>query len=281
MEQYQINDLLINMAIFGDCRCKHPRVERGNGYINNDLKEYGRCILEYIASCYFGIHRFPGFEPYYQHDNARFLKNFMELTELDISEAITEFDKIYKHVQMSLSKSPRVINGKVKLNRALRDFEIKEVVPQLIAGKKEIRMPANILTSYAHDGNLKSYNTWLHILRDVEVEKVFFYDNYILDPDGKCENGVHGGESEVWVLNDDIFGEIVLDRECFSFDEIPKDEITRAEKYEVQNHFKPEIITDGRISNYGELSPRPCEWDWITKKIIERNKRKIDELYTF
>lgn len=69
------------------------------------------------------------------------------------------------------------------------------------------------------------------------------------------------------MLNDNLFGEITLDKECFIYDEIPEKEICKVKNHEILNHFKPEEIVDGRISNVEEVEPKPCQWGLITENL--------------
>ena len=278
MEKYQIKNPLIQNAIFGATQCEHVCMPACHGYVQSDKDGYGRGILEYLASVHFNIHRFPGFEPYYFESWPYKLKEFDLLTREMIDDALHEFGVIYEHIQTELSKSDRVKNGKITLVRAVKAFEEAAIIPQYYSGKERIRIPANILTSYAHDEKLGCYDSHFCILRDVEIEKIFFFDNCILDPKGRCEDGIHGGEAEVWVLNDDLFGEIELDRSCFKVvREVNEKEKQKALSKEPPVHYPAPIYYSDRFKV--DADPRPCKMGWLTKKLIERNQREIKRLY--
>ena len=268
--KYRITDPLITEAIYGSYHtCRKSLTKNCNGYVNNDIGEYGRAILEFLAASYFHIVRFPGSEPYYWGDSG-FYRDFYGVTRESISAALDEFDKMYRHVQNELSSSDIVKDGKIHLVRALRHVEEEAILPQISAHAQKILMPANILTSYAHDGRLNSYNSDYTVIRDVETEKIFFYDDCFEGPDSVC---CHSGEAEVWVLNDDVFGAIELPPESF-YDRAAGAMVsyTPSEKADDEVHFRAFPSSEPSL-------PKPCEYNNLTRWLIERNEKKIRELY--
>ena len=271
-KKYRITDPLITEAIYGSHHaCKYSLTKNCNGYVNNDLGEYGRAILEFLAASYFHIVRFPGSEPYYWGQSG-YCRDFYGVTRESISAALDEFDKMYRHVQNELSSSDIVKDGKIRLVRALRYAEEHAIIPQLSAHAPKILMPANILTSYAHNHRLNSYNSNYTVIRDVETEKIFFYDDCFEGPDSTC---YHGGEAEVWVLNDDVFGTIELPPESF-FDRAAGSRVsyTPSEEAVSQTHFQA-------FSPSEPVLPKPCDYSGFTKWLIKRNQKKIEEIYRF
>lgn len=58
------------------------------------------------------------------------LHEYGNLKEADIDAACAEIDLLYHFVQKELKKSTYVKNGKIKLVRSLRPFEIEAVTPE-------------------------------------------------------------------------------------------------------------------------------------------------------
>lgn len=95
--------------------------------------------------------------------------------------------------------------------RSLRPFEIEAVTPQLKNQNNSIIiLPVNIMTSYAHDNRLYGYGSSMSIIREVPVEKVVMFDECLFHPENVCAHYIHGGEYEVWVVEDNMFGKIEL-----------------------------------------------------------------------
>lgn len=279
MEEYKISNEYLLQAIWGGYMCNNGCLKNCNGYVNSDDNNYGRGLIEYCVATNFNIHRVPGYEPYYIKDGTMF-KMFHEYGNLDrskIEEAFSEMDDLYKFTQKELLKSPLVIEGKIKLVRSLRPYEIEYVTPQLVDKKERILMPVNIINSYAHDGRYYGYGSSMSIVREIDVEKIVMYDECLYHPPNVCANQIHGGEYEVWVMEDDIFGKIELDRSCFRYETLSESSNTwrTFETFEMPPHgINASLYSDER------KIPRPCEYnDCITKWVIKRNKKKIEELY--
>ena len=83
------------------------------------------------------------------------------LLEKEFEEAYKDFENLYHFTQAELKKSGLVIEGKVTLNRSLHQFETDIILPQLLDGKDLVEFPSNIVTSYAHDGALYCYGSWM------------------------------------------------------------------------------------------------------------------------
>ena len=149
------------------------------------------------------------------------LHEYGNLKEADIDAACAEIDLLYHFVQKELKKSTYVKNGKIKLVRSLRPFEIEAVTPQLKdPNNSTITLPVNIMTSYAHDNRLYGYGSSMSIIRELPVEKVVMFDECLFHPENVCANSIHGGEYEVWVVEDNMFGKIELDRACFKYEKL-------------------------------------------------------------
>jgi hypothetical protein len=219
MKEFEIKSPLLYAAIFGDLECYHI-----NGYLNTDTGDYGRALIEYFAARRFGIHRIPGFEPHYLKGSLfGFQRKFGNLSEEEFKGAYKEFCDLYEFTQNELKNSDKVVDGKVKVNRSLRSFETEEIVPQILKGEKMIEFPVNILSSYAHDGIYNCYGSWMSLYREVSVEQVIMYNECLSFPWDYCrQHKMNGGESEVWVVETDIFGYTKLPVECFKYSSIPE-----------------------------------------------------------
>lgn len=97
------------------------------------------------------------------------------------------------------------------------------------------------------------------------------FDECLFHPENVCANSIHGGEYEVWVVEDNMFGEIELDRTCFKY-KILKD-VGNRYCNSMQYGINASLYTDER------KIIRPCEWNTFTKWLIRRNIQKIKELY--
>ena len=171
-----------------------------------------------------------------------------------------------------LQKSTYVKNGKIKLVRSLRPFEIEAVTPQLKdPNNSTITLPVNIMTSYAHDNRLYGYGSSMSIIRELPVEKVVMFDECLFHPENVCANSIHGGEYEVWVVEDNMFGKIELDRACFKYEKL--EDAGNNYRNSMRYGIDASLYTDERKIT------RPCEWNTFTKWLIRHNTQKIKDLY--
>ena len=273
MREFEIKNELLQQAIWGGYLCKNGALKNSCGYFNTDTDNYGRGFLEFCYSKIFDIHRVPGFEQYYIQDatNMKLKKEYGELHEKDILDACKELEAYYTFLQRELKDCPYVKDGKIELVRSLRDYERIHVIPQLEEQKDLIELPVNIINSYAHDKRLYGYYSTISIVRTVEIEKVVMYFDSLKASENVCWNNLHGNEYEVWVLEDDMFGKILLPNECFKYKELEK--INRRHDY----------LHIGNLRHSSSLFAesiyecKPCEWNEFTRRLIERNKKKIVE----
>lgn len=275
MKEFQLKNELLLQAFWGGFICDKNHFKRCQGYFYADTGNYGRGFIEFCIAKNFNIHRVPGYEQYYIQDGTS-MSMFHEYGDLkaeDIEAACLEMNELYQFVQKELAQSKYVKDGKIRLVRSLRPFEIEKVTPQLRNPEnKRIIMPTNIMTSYAHDGALFHYGSTMSVIRDVPVEKVVMFDECLYHPENVCAHHIHGGEYEVWVVEDNMFGEIELDRECFAYRAL--DERIGESWYTGRPcAINASLYTDER------RIPRPCEWTSFTKWLIKRNREKIKEIY--
>lgn len=237
-----------------------------------DEPPIGRAFLEYCYSEIFNIRRFPGYENYYikGSSNCRWLVETNQITEKDIRSACKQLEALYAFTQKTLEKR----NCKsLKLCRTLRNYEVKSLER---IGDGELRLNANIISSYAYDSST-AYGTKVRIVRNIDCEDIVMVDDITAFPDDATECGqiVHTGEFEVWVLNKNMYGKIYIDETDIVEDPyqltkaIPK-QLLREHKYENE---------EGSLKELNMAYPRPCEWNAFTKRLISRNKKKIEELY--
>lgn len=273
VKEFHLTNELLLQAFWGGYMCKNNCLTRCQGYFNADTGDYGRGFIEYCIARIFNIHRVPGYEQYYLKDGkkVKMLHEYGTLNEADIDAACEEIKSLYHFVQEELKKSAYVKNGKIRLVRSLRTFEIDAVTPQLMENNSTIILPVNIMTSYAHDSELYRYGSNMSIIREVPVEKIIMFDECLFHPENVCANDIHGGEYEVWVVEDNIFGQIELDKECFRYKKLEK----------VRDRYSDSMRAGINASLYTDERKiiRPCEWNLFTKWLIRHNERKIKDLY--
>lgn len=277
MEEFHLTSELLLQAFWGGHICNKVGFKRCQGYFNADVGSFGRGFIEFCIARNFNIHRVPGYEQYYIKDGTemQMLHEYGDLKEEDIEYACAEMDALYNFVQKELAKSKYIKDGKIKLVRALRPFEINAVTPQLNNPEnKRIVMPTNIMTSYAHDGVLFGYGSEMSIIREVPIEKIVMFDECLYHPENVCANHIHGGEYEVWVVEDNIFGKIELDRENFKYR-------TLNSKMCEKRYFMPAHTIDSSLYTDERKIIKPCEWNKFTKWLIKQNRNKIKDLYGF
>lgn len=274
MNEFHLTSELLLQSFWGGYLCKNDCLTHCQGYFNSDAGDFGRGFVEYCVARIFNIHRVPGYEQYYIRNgvNRAMRSEYGGLNEADINAACEEMEKLYRFVQAELKESSYVRNGKVKLVRSLRQFEIEAVTPQLLSNVDTIKLPVNIITSYAHDGRLYSYNSSMSLVREVPVEKIVMFDQCLFHPENICTPYIHGGEYEVWVVEDNMFGQIELDRECFKYKEL--------DKRIGSSNWHPALREhDTSLYTISSGFKRPCEWNTFTKWLIEKNCKEIRKLF--
>ena len=276
MNEFHLTSELLLQAFWGGFMCKNNCLTHCHGYFNSDEGNYGRGFIEYCVARIFGIHRVPGHEQFYIKNGVNYTmrSEYGVLNEADINTACEEMEKLYLFVQAELKESSYVKNGKVKLVRSLRPFEIEAVTPQLLSNTDTIKLPVNIITSYAHDGRLYGYGSSMSLVREVPVEQIVMFDECLFHPENVCAHYMHGGEYEVWVVEDNMFGQIELDRECFKYKELDR-RINR------KNWYPAPKDPDTSLYTVNSGFKRPCEWNKFTKWLIGRNCEKMKELFGF
>lgn len=110
----------------------------------------------------------------------------------------------------------------------------------------------------------------MSVVREVEIEKVVMHFLTLHDPDEICCNLNQCGEHEVWVMEDDMFGQVKLPRECFHYSELQKITDNRRKFYKEE---------EGPLYAGNSIESRPCEWNKFTKWLIKRNQKEIRELF--
>lgn len=274
MNEFHLTSELLLQAFWGGFMCKNNCLTHCHGYFNSDEGNYGRGFIEYCVARIFDIHRVPGHEQFYIRNGVDYAmrSEYGDLNEAAINAACEEMEKLYRFVQVELKESSYVKNGKIKLVRSLRPFEIEAVTPQLLSNVDTIKLPVNIITSYAHDGMLYGYNSSMSLVREVPVEKIVMFDECLFHPENVCAHRIHGGEYEVWVVEDNMFGQIELPRECFKYEELDRS-IHRS-------NWSPTLRDhDSSLYTVNSNIPRPCEWGKITKFLIKRNVEDIKKTY--
>jgi|GEM_PF-2274798 hypothetical protein len=278
MNTYKIQSPLLLAAIFGKTNCKHL-LSGCNGYLYCDYNNIGRGFIEFCISKIFNIHRIPGFEQFYLNTGAslELLKAYKGLCEEDINDACNEIKKIYDFTQNNLANS--VKSETISLRRHLNPFEEEYVAKQLANPSVElIELPVNILNSYTYDRTEFKYRSNIDIVREIDIKKILMVDEYIQDPFLCCES-IRDDEREVWVIEENMFGLIKVNKNCFYVDKtlkLPK--VENHQQYYFQTNKNDE---KSLFYNKSDIIPLPCEYGSITKLLIKRNKKKINKLYKY
>lgn len=273
MEKFTFKSELIKEALWGRNYCDDDLLKSTNGYFNADTGRKGRAVAEYLVQHIFNIHRFPGFEPYYiKRFHYEFQKEYGLLNRKEIEYACEEYREYYEFLQDELKKSVYNKDDKIRLYRSLRPFEINVATHQIVSKCKEISIPANIINSYSYRGGYY-YGTSMYIKRAVEIEKIVLWYDSLVEPGNDCDYQYVDGEYEVWVLEDDLFGETRIPVECFNYESL-NDELLYRDLYLGSNY-----VNDQPLLSQNKDSPRPCELNWYTKLIIRHNKKLIKDKY--
>lgn len=274
MEEYRVKSNLLHAAIWGGTGCY-----QWGGYTSADNGKYGRALIEYFAARLFSIYRIPGYEPYYAYESQfGHMCKFGQISKEEFDEAYRDFEELYNFTQKELRKQGLVINGKVTLNRSLRRFETEVILPQLLNDEKYIEYPANIVTSYAHDGKLYEYNSWMSIIREVPVELIIMYNTCLYHPSNVCAYQIHGGESEVWVVEKNVFGYTKLPKECFRYGCVPKKDMVDARnKQDEFSYNKVAKCKRGSLCSSTLYPVLPCKRNWLINALVSRQAKKIEK----
>lgn len=279
-ETFTIKNDLLYSAIWGEDRCKRINF---TGYVYSDKKRLGRAFLEYCICRIFDIHRLPGCG--YDRFNEGGCK-FAILSQQELEDACEELRALYDFTQKRLLSSSRLVEGKIELVRCLSDFEKREIISQLQdKDRRDILLPVNVFTSYAHDGIRSSYPGELYkyqinLKEYVDVKNILLWDSYVsyYNHNDSCGKLCYMGdcEAEVFVINHSINGWRHVDRDCFVYDSLPK--------LQSSISSKPILEHDIRLSNSAVFEEnciyiKPCdEDDCITKWVMKRNMKKYNVL---
>ena len=119
-------------------------------------------------------------------------------------------------------------------------------------------------------------------MRNVSVELIIAYFECLHHPEETCAHNIHGGESEVWVAEKDIFGYTKLEASCFKYESIPEEEKAKAKskigsfQYDVVAEHKEGSLTFSQMLN--KFVRRPCESNWVIERLIKKEKKKNEEI---
>lgn len=268
------NDLLIQAAC-GGSGCS--KLNGCNGYLYYEYdKPIGRAFLEYCYSEIFGVHRFPGYENYYEHGcrECKWLVETGGITDADISESIEQLRELYAFTQEHLKK--RGIEN-LTLFRSIQDHEYRTLC-RLEDNKLQIR--TNKLMSFAYSDRT-TYGTDIKIKRKVRAEDILMIDSITEydSPDTSCEYRIKTGEFEMWVLNRDKYGRLI-----FSYEDIIQDLRNLVPSIDAISRkprtYKDPVAkaTDGSIELTNEYIWRPCECGYLAPWIIRRNMKRLKQL---
>lgn len=278
---YCITNELLNAAMhgnqYGKCRFL--------GYMTATICPLGRSFLEYCICKIYGIHRLPGFgyDNYYTPIMPKELETFESLSEKDVSDACKEFEAMIKHVQQRLIADGHVKNGKVKLSRKLRDWELPEAIYQLNGNEDMIYKHFNILTSFAHyRAGYSAYSAPrdIYLEHEFDLDDIVFWDDYVSRNRGSDECPricrLSDSECEVLIKTDALTGKRIFHRDQFLVDGDISDYST-PNRY-VYNPYHTASNHDGAASVFQQKVILPCQKGLITSSLVARNETKLKKM---
>ncbi|MDW2798778.1 hypothetical protein RZO55_14460 [Clostridium boliviensis] len=215
-DKFIIQNKINHEALFGGSYCDPERkLDKCTGYINSDYACIGRAFLTFCFSKMFNIHRLYGYEDGFMQQNGNSYdieRAFSLLTERDLIEAEEELKLMYVKTQQYLERELK--SNFIKIVRALRPFEIDQIIDQIENGREEIILKTNTITSYAGDGQPFHYGASITIVRNIPIEDVVIHYKVLAYPEDTCRySPMHGGEYEIWVKNEHPLGLIKLSRD--------------------------------------------------------------------
>lgn len=276
---FYVNNPLLLQAILGNSHCINCKLQKTNGYLyyENERHPVGRAFLEFCYSEIFNIRRFPGYENYYSRcsNNCFWMAEEGIITDKDIDEACMQLKDLYAFTQGHLKSL-----GKEEL-RVYRSLRPVEIASFRIDDDSNIYMQSNIMTSYAYRP-YTTYSTNVKITRVVPREDVLMIDELTGYPNSNelCGYRAETGEYELWILNRDRYGRISIKPEDIIED--PQCLFKRERIRHTNNGIMRKPSSNGEDASLFDsiTAPiKPCEWNAFTKRLISRNKKKIEELY--
>lgn len=106
------------------------------------------------------------------------------------------------------------------------------------------------------------------------------YNECLLYPCDFCRHHkMHGGESEVWVVETDIFGYTKLPVECFRYSSISESEREKANERMSHVHVRgtASLREGSLLMSSMPVDILPCERNWLIKRLIKRELDKDAE----
>jgi len=209
---YKLTNPYLIKAIFGYGNPENGVLKDCNGYVSaNDTYNLGRVFLEFCYSKIFNIHRLPGYKTDWmirQYDYYH-MENLENASPDLIESACVELEDMYTYIQ-KFFKSNNITN--LKLKRMAQPFEIGEYLNQVNNKETYIMYPTNILSSYSYELSKGGYYSDYMLCRKVPVNNIVMIDFLLEDPQSSIKY-LHG-ESEMWVIENDMKGVIRLDKTC-------------------------------------------------------------------
>lgn len=221
--RFEITNDILHMALFGG------KTELVPGYVYADVYAKSRALLTHLIHEIFQIHRLPGYEEFYRknyeyHSNIR--EAFLQLKNDQLYAAKEELYELYKFTQEYLMQNNPGQNY-LRVQRSLNGFETDQVANQLLDRNDEIEYETNIVMSFATNNFLGSYGQRRVLLTlDVPFENILIhYDCLHYPNEDLFITTDRDKEHEIWVLNTDPRGRLILPYENFRYEDLNRTDI--------------------------------------------------------
>ena len=217
-----------------------------------------------------------------QLDDLKTICNNKKKTEIWVNVNAFFYEQDIDDLEKYLKEIQTLKIDKVVFN----DFEKKEIVWQLQdETRKEILLPVNVFTSYAHDGILAAYpgemvERKINIKEYIDVKDILLWDSYVsyYSNNNRCDRLCYMGdcEAEVFVINRSINGWRYVDRNCFIYESLPTIRSCISSKPILEHDI---YMPNSSVFEEKCIYIRPCEEeDCITKWVMKRNMKKYNIL---
>ncbi|KAF7772357.1 hypothetical protein PCIT_a2417 [Pseudoalteromonas citrea] len=201
LEKVKINNKLLSSMFFHTEGYDGEGINPLNG--NGHYRGIARPYVSYLIQRLFNIHRFPCcIEAIARQDDRAIKSYFEDLSDTELSNHLSELERVYRHTQAQLS----AISSKIRVRRGLRKSMSEIAACAVIHAKKnnltQVQIPCNTFDFYALAPS-GGFDDGVWFYRDIPVEDILLCHHTI--------NGLHQVDSDVLVVNKSPRGIITID----------------------------------------------------------------------